>query len=152
MRIWRLCKAEYVDTAFDGQGAAKYGGRWNSKGVAVVYTSSSLSLAALELLPHLGAAPIPQKFVAIPVDVPVEIQIGQVPTKLPRKWRSTPPLASLSKSGDKWVEAARTVLLAIPSIVVPQEFNYLINPAHPDFARLTIGDAVPFDYDPRLLR
>jgi RES domain-containing protein len=151
-KIWRLCKSSYADTAFDGQGAAKYGGRWNSKGVQAVYTSSTLALAALELLPHLGTAPIPQGFVAIPVTVPAGVKIESLPSPLPKSWRTTPPPSSLAKLGDKWAEEAQTAILEVPSVVVPQEFNYLLNPAHPDYTKLTIGAPESFDYDPRLVR
>jgi RES domain-containing protein len=146
---WRIVKEKYAATAFTGEGAAKTGGRWNSRGVAVVYTSSTKSLATLETLVHLNP-PVLFKYAAIHLkfdDALVEIFPAK---KLPADWRTEPPPPSTKAIGDKWVKGARSALLALPS-VISGETNYLINPAHPDFKKINLGKAEPFVFDPRLL-
>jgi RES domain-containing protein len=147
---WRIVKKRHAATAFSGEGAAKYGGRWNSRGVPVVYTSGTKSLATLENLVHL-IPPVRFKYVAIPIrfdDALVEI----VPDKsLPPDWRTEPPPPSSKQIGDAWVLAGRSAVLMLPSVIVSGEPNYLLNPAHPDFKRISIGKAERFTFDPRLL-
>jgi RES domain-containing protein len=147
---WRIVEEKHAASAFSGEGAAKYGGRWNSRGVPVVYTSSTKSLAALENLVHLNP-PVRFKYVAIRVkfdDALVEI----VPLKaLPPNWRAEPPPASSKGIGDAWVLSARSAVLALPSVIVSGEPNYLLNPAHLDFHRISIGKPEKFTFDPRLL-
>jgi RES domain-containing protein len=147
---WRIVKEKHAATAFSGKGAADSGGRWNSRGVPVVYTSSTKSLAALESLVHLNP-PVPFKYVAIRIkfdDALVEI----VPAKaLPPDWQTEPPPPSTKAIGDAWARAARSALLALPSVIIPGEPNYLLNPAHPDFKRISLGKPEPFAFDPRLL-
>ncbi|MGP8199782.1 MAG: RES family NAD+ phosphorylase [Limisphaerales bacterium] len=148
---WRILKAKHAATAFSGEGAAKTGGRWNSRGVPVVYTSSTKSLAALESLVHLNP-PVAFKYVAIRItfdDALVKI----VPTKgLPPNWRVEPPPPSTKALGDLWVQEATSAILALPSVIIPGEFNYLLNPAHPGFKKISIGKPERFTFDPRLLR
>jgi RES domain-containing protein len=147
---WRIVKQKHSATAFSGEGAARSGGRWNSRGVPVVYTSSTQSLAALESLVHLNP-PVRFRYVAIHIkfnDALVEI----VPPKaLPSDWRVEPPLPSSQRVGDAWVLAARSAVLALPSVIVSGELNFLLNPAHPDFKKIAVGKPVSFAFDPRLL-
>jgi RES domain-containing protein len=146
---WRLVKAQHAATAFDGEGARLYGGRWNSMGVRVVYVSFSKSLAALEILVHLKL-PVTSKYVAIPVefaDILVEVFSAK---KLPAGWNAEPPPAAAQQIGDRWVQEERSAILALPSVITG-ETNYLLNPAHPDFKRIAIGSPEPFSFDPRLL-
>ena len=150
LQAWRIVKQKHASTAFSGKGAADYGGRWNSRGVAIVYTSSTKSLAALESLVHLNP-PVLFKYIAIRIkfhDALVEI----VPAKvLPPGWQTEPPPASTKAIGDAWVRAARSAVLALPSVIISGEPNYLFNPAHPNFKKITIGKPEPFTFDPRLL-
>lgn len=138
--------------AFNGEGARRYGGRWNHPGVPAVYTAAHLSLAVLELLVHVAAPEdLPADLVAVPADVPDDLRIEDVGTQeLPRDWRRTPAPAALADRGTAWLRAARTAVLAVPSAVVPLETNYILNPAHPDFRRIVVGRAQPFGLDPRL--
>jgi RES domain-containing protein len=133
-----------------GSGARNYGGRWNSKGNAVVYVSESLSLAALEILVHLDSDEILKKFVKCSVSFDDSLVQEYDLRKLPSSWRDDPGPASLRTIGDAWIEAAQAVILAVPSAIVPDERNYLINPAHHDFSKLVIGDLEAFLFDPRL--
>jgi len=149
---WRIVQARRVRTAFDGEGARLYGGRWNHKGVAVVYTASSLSLAALEMLIHLPTPEVLQRYVTIPITFDDSLCIRLDPNSLPRNWRNNPALFSTRDIGTDWVNCSASVVLVVPSAVVPDEWNFLVNPKHPDFGKVSIGTPQPFKYDPRLLK
>lgn len=148
---WRIVKERRAATAFSGKGAADYGGRWNSKGVAVVYASSSKSLAALENLVHLNP-PVIFRYVAFPVTFdPGWVEV--FPSKnLPAGWRLEPPSPATQQIGDRWVNTARSAVLAVPSVIIPGESNFLLNPAHPNFKKIVIGRPEPFAFDARLLK
>ena len=127
-KAWRIVKEKHAATAFSGKGAADSGGRWNSRGVPVVYTSNTKSLAALETLVHLNP-PVPFKYVAIRIqfdDALVEIVRAKA---LPPDWQTEPPPPSTKAMGDAWARAARSAVLALPSVIIPGELNYLLNPA-----------------------
>ncbi len=148
VQVWRLVKERHIETAFDGEGARLYGGRWNSAGLPMVYTSASLALATLETLVHLDpAGPVP-RFVAFGVWV-LPSQVETLPLDDP----AGVTRYSLSHSraiGDRWLKSGRCIGLWVPSAVVPFEQNLLLNPLHPDFERLELSDPIPFPFDPRL--
>jgi RES domain-containing protein len=147
---WRIVKQQHAATAFSGEGAALYGGRWNSRGVPVVYTSSTKSLAALESLVHLNP-PVLFRYVAIRVEFADDL-IEEVPVDaLPLDWQGEPPPPSSQALGDKWARECRSAVLAVPSVLLSGEPNFLLNPEHPDFKRIRIGAPEPFAFDPRLL-
>ena len=148
---WRIVKRKHAQASFTGEGARLFGGRWNSPGVAVVYTAESQALAALEMVAHLESAELLEYYVAIEVrgEVPFE---RLEPAGLPRRWRAFPAPAKLAAIGDAWAAARRSVGLRVPSALIPEEHNFLLNPAHPDFTRLAIGKPVPFRFDRRLVR
>jgi RES domain-containing protein len=149
-RAWRIVKERHAADAFDGEGARLHGGRWNSRGTRLVYASATLSLAALENLVHL-VPPISFRFVAFRVEFS-ESLVESVPVPgLPVDWTEEPPSRSTQGIGDRWVREARSAVLEVPSVLIPGESNYLINPAHPEFGRLKIGTAEPFAFNPRLL-
>jgi RES domain-containing protein len=147
---WRIVKARHLATAFSGKGAADFGGRWNSRGVAVVYASGTKSLAALETLVHLNP-PVRFKYVVIRIKIPDLIVTALHARNLPRNWRTEPPPPSTRRIGDDWVRTGRSAVLALPSVIIPGELNYLLNPAHPDFKRITVGKPEKFNFDPRLI-
>ena len=146
---WRIVKAKHVATAFSGKGAADNGGRWNSRGVAVVYASITKSLAVLESLVHLNP-PVRFKFVAFHLEFDGALVEQLALKKLPADWQTEPPPPSTKTIGDTWVREARSAVLALPSII-SGETNYLINPAHPDVKKISIGNLELFTFDPRLL-
>jgi RES domain-containing protein len=148
-KTWRIVKAKYAATAFSGEGAAKVGGRWNSRGQWVVYTSGSLSLAALEMLVHLNP-PVSFRWVAMSCEFDENLVERIKIAALPKTWRQYPAPGSVRAIGDAWLKEARSAVLAVPSVIVPREWNYLLNPAHPDFGRLAIGEPEPFAFDERL--
>ncbi|MDO8677872.1 MAG: RES domain-containing protein [Acidobacteriota bacterium] len=147
--MWRIATAAHA--AFDGEGARRYGSRWTPRGVAAVYASATLSLAALERFVHTDPDLEPADLVAMLVDVtdgfPIHsLEIGQ----LPADWRHYPAPDALGRLGGEWLAGARTAILAVPSVVIPHEWNYVLNPKHADFRRLAIGQPEPFSFDPRM--
>lgn len=149
-RAWRIVKKAHAATALSGEGARLYGGRWNSPGTPVVYTSGSLALAALENLVHLNP-PVRLEYVAIPLDFDEAWVRTVTPVNLPADWTGEPPPPSTQALGDQWIRTASSAVLELPSAIVRIEPNYLFNPAHPDFRKVRIGKAMPFAFDPRLL-
>lgn len=147
---WRIVKRRLARTAFDGEGARRFGGRWNSKGVAVIYLAQSQSLAALEILVHIDSPQLLERYVAVPVSIDPTLITRIELSSLPKNWKTYPPPKKITAIGDDWVAAARSVVLQVPSVIVPLENNYLLNPRHPDFRKLQIGKPVPFKFDPRL--
>jgi RES domain-containing protein len=149
--IWRISKRKYATTAFNGEGARRFGGRWNSKGKSVVYTSATLSLAALETLVHMEIEDAGNMFAYIRADIPEDIQIDRIDiNQLPSNWRNIPAPPSLAAIGNQWFDSGNTAVLAVPSAVIPIENNYLINPLHRDFSRIQIYDPQSFELDPRM--
>ena len=152
MRFWRICRRRFAVAAATGEGARLYGGRWNSRGVCVVYASTSLALAAMETFVNLEPNVQPMDLVSIEGEVPEEIDIGRLdPKTLPPAWHKTRD-ESLRRFGDEWINAGRTVALLVPSAAVQGEWNVLLNPAHLDFRRVTFGKPVRFDFDARMFR
>ncbi|MEO8449761.1 MAG: RES family NAD+ phosphorylase [Gemmatimonadota bacterium] len=150
MRVWRLVKTRHAATAFDGAGARRFGGRWNNPGVRVAYAAGSVSLAVLEVLVHLDAAALLPAYSLCPVEFEEALIERLDPTGLPRAWRDYPAPSELSALGDAWVASGRAAVLQVPSAIVPDESNYLLNPVHPDFGKVRIRPPEPFRWDPRL--
>lgn len=149
MLVWRICSRKH--RRLDGEGARRYGGRWNHTGTSIVYTSGSLSLAVLELFVHVDINTAPGDLVAIQVDIPDTLTIETVKIEsLPRVWRHYPGAEALKDIGTAWAEKASTAILAVPSAVIPEERNYLLNPAHRHFKRIRIRKPVAFRFDPRM--
>lgn len=149
MRVWRICSRRH--RRFDGEGARRYGGRWNHTGTSIVYTSGSLSLATLELFVHVDIDSVPDELVAIQADIPESLRIETIRIEgLPRNWRRYPAPEALKDIGTAWAKRASTAILAVPSAVIPGERNYLLNPAHQDFKRIRLGKPVAFRFDPRM--
>ena len=151
MRAWRICKRRYADTAFNGEGAFRYGGRWNSHGVPVVYLGGNPSIAALEIIVNIDDSEdlyrIP--YALIPVDFD-ESLVSRVET-LPADWRQDPPPPSTAKIGDEWFRSRRSALLEVPSAVIPVERNFILSPLHEAFAQIKIGEPQKFEFDSRLV-
>lgn len=150
--VWRIVKRRYVDSAFDEEGARKFGGRWNSPGVPLVYAAGSRALGLLEVLAGLGSVrPLP-RYVLISATFDDSLLLPISPDHLPSGWRKSPPTPSTQRIGDTWAEEGRSAVLQVPSAIIPEEHNYLLNPAHPDFRRIQIGRAEEITIDSRLLR
>lgn len=153
MRVWRICARRHAARAFSGGGARDVGGRWNHHGVALVYSAGTLSLCALELFVNLDPEDAPDDLVAIAADVPDRLDMLQVrEAELPADWRRYPAPAALQDIGSAWIATGATAVLVVPSAIIPQEVNYLLNPAHRDFAQVRIERPQAFHFDPRMWR
>ena len=144
---YRLVRAERADAVLSGEGARLYGGRWNPPGKPVVYASASRALAVLEAFVHFAAEARSMRFLLYTLALPSR-------ARLHRHDRARPPptLQSSQQVGRAWLEAGTTLALVVPSVIVPQEANYVLNVNHPQFARLELSAPEPFSFDERLWR
>jgi RES domain-containing protein len=149
---WRIVKKRHVRSAFDGEGARRYGGRWNSPGTPVVYASQSRALCLLEVLAGIRSVTLVEAYLLIPTRFDDSLATRVDARVLPAEWRQSPPPPSTRQIGDRWAGEQRSVILRVPSSIVPDESNYLINPAHPDFGRIEIGAPEEISIDSRLVR
>lgn len=148
IEAWRIDRKSYRATAFTGEGARLYGGRWNSAGVPVIYTAEHKSLAMLEILVHLRKVKDYELYsVKFDESLVQELAIQN----LPANWDVEPPTSDTQELGDSWVMSASSAVLSVPSVVVPEERNYILNPHHPDFKHIRIEGPFPCFFDPRLL-
>lgn len=149
MIVYRLSKSKYSND-LSGRGAERSGGRWNSKGVAVVYTGESRALCTTEMAVHTPLGNIPTDYEIISIEVPdALISILDI-TALPKDWRSFPYQNLTAEIGDKFISDNVYLVLKVPSAVVPGDFNYLINPRHKDFSKVKIMEIAAFEFDERL--
>lgn len=150
LTLWRLTPAYHAPKAMSGDGAYRRGGRWNPPGIRVVYCAESRSLAVIEVLANIKQPSFlgDQAWVLIPVEVTADLV--ERPARVPESWRSMPYGTASQAFGAEWVQAQRSAALRVPSVVVPGEFNYLLNPAHPDYRRIRVGKAESFAFDPRI--
>ena len=152
MRFWRICRRCFAAEAATGEGARLYGGRWNSRGVRVVYASSSLALAAMETFCESRAESSAKDLVSIEGDIPDDIETARLDSKSPPSaWYRTRD-ESLRRFGDAWIDAEQTIAMALPSAAVRGEWNILLNPTHRDFEKVKFGEPEPFNFDPRMFR
>ena len=145
--LWRIVKEKHANSAFDGEGARRFGGRLNDEGFSAIYTSGSLALAALELLVHLEIAYVHFKLVFFEIIVPKKVLIEIIRTTRLAKLLKT---KSTQEIGSNWLSAASSCILQAPSAIIPNENNYIINPLHKDFKHINIKPHKPFCLDERL--
>jgi RES domain-containing protein len=151
LSVWRITTTRYARSAFSGEGARLYGGRWNPKGVPLVYTAANRSLAMLEML--VQDQPLRARYLMIEARIPEGVTIDCISVAdLPSDWREIGARAKLQAIGREWVKRASASVLAVPSAIVPAESNYLINPLHRDFRRIRIGKPITLETDLRLLK
>ncbi|NOZ69832.1 MAG: RES family NAD+ phosphorylase [Deferribacteres bacterium] len=152
-RAWRIIRRKRLPSAFTGEGARLGGGRWNHPGTAVVYVSETLSLAALELFVHFTGRDIKlaKSLVAIPVDIPDSLKISEIHIKdLDPVWRTSPPPNYTKDIGTQWAQRKSSPVLRVPSAVIPEEYNLVLNPAHEGFRKIKIGKPRDFILDERM--
>ena len=147
---WRIVKRKHVRAAFSGEGARRFGGRWNTPGKPLVYLAGSQSLAVLEMLAHLDRADLLGSYALIEARADDELVEAVDVSKLPRNWRLYPPSRRVQAVGDEWLRTGSRPVLRVPSVIIPTEPNFLVNPAHADFARIAISAPVPYRFDSRL--
>lgn len=144
---YRLVKRKWLRSAFDGEGARLYGGRWNSKGKACVYLASAESLAMLEVMVHLEDYRLLEDYALLEVTFQEDALMYLPEDSLPDDWKVEPAPSSTAEIGDSWLESRSSLVLAVPSVVVPRETNYLVNPDHAGFEAMANG-AKEIDFAP----
>jgi len=149
VRVWRIASAAHA--AFDGEGARRYGSRWTPRGLPAVFTSATLSLAALERFVNTDPELEPVDLVAVAADIETSIAIETVTVgDLSPGWRTYPAPPGLAGIGERWLVDSRSAILSVPSVVIPHERNFVLNSAHADFGRLTIHPSEAFSFDSRM--
>ena len=152
MKLYRLSKEKYK-TDLSGIGAEKFGGRWNSKGVRMVYTADSRALAKLEVAVHTALHRIPKNYFLTVIEIPdtsiVTYDVGRLKGK---KWKNNPPIKFTQSEGDAFIAANTGLALKVPSAVVEGDFNYVLHPSHPDAALISISSTQKFLFDMRLFK
>lgn len=156
--LWRIATdtPDYTADDLSGEGAKRSGGRWNRVGVALVYSAASPALACLETVVHLGAGLLPLNRYLVRIDVPDEVfdrrtrfeDLAPEPKRV--GWDAEPAGWVSLDLGSQWVASAAAAILEVPSVIIPEESNFLINPAHADRARITATKLRRFEYDRRL--
>jgi len=153
VQVWRLTMRKHATTAFSGIGNRKVGSRWVPEGLLAIYTSENLSTAVLEMLVHIDPNHFSNNFVCIKAEVPENITVDEVSlADLPKDWQSRFEDGELQQVGAQWIDRGSSAVLMVPSAVVPQERNIIINPQHEDFDRIVLSPAEAFFFDPRLLK
>jgi RES domain-containing protein len=150
MQAFRIVKERHALTAFSGDGARAYGGRWNRPGIPMVYAAQTRALASLEALAHYAGAERRIAFVTFAIDVPEALVIRLAAADLPSDWRREEPSGSTQDLGSAWQLRGDSVALVVPSTVIPQESCLLLNPDHPDTRKVMVAYPEPFRFDDRL--
>lgn len=150
MILYRIVNCKYADD-LSGNGARLYGGRWNSEGKPMLYLASSRALAVLEVLVHLTPMIIPYDFCLTEIKLPADSITTLDTTLLPANWRDVSPPIILREIGDDFLKKQQHLLMKVPSSVVPAEYNYLLNPLHPEAKAVKLLTKEPFSFDERLL-
>src|SRR4051812_31359126 len=141
---WRIVWSKYAATAFTGEGAARASGRWHSRGTPVIYTAESRALAILELMAHIEADELLRHYRLISASFDQSLIKNIKPADLPVDWKKRPASDSTKEIGDRWILSNESAVLKVPSVIVAEESNFLLNPNHPDFRSVLIGDPEPF--------
>jgi RES domain-containing protein len=152
MQAFRIVKKRHALTAFTGDGAREYGGRWNLPGTPMVYAAQTRALAALEALAHYSGAERRIAFVTFPIEVPDKLVSRLAADRLPADWRSEAPGMAAQQLGSEWQADGSSVALLVPSVLIPQEFCVLLNPEHADTGKVMVRYPEAFEFDGRLSR
>lgn len=152
MKVFRIERGKYLETTLQGIGAAlNEGYRWNSPNTYLVYTAETRALATLEVAVHLDLSEdLPTDRFYVEIDIPAAVEMLELnPEDLPENWDAKPPILETQFIGDDFVKDTAAAVLKVPSAIIPSEFNYLINPNHPDAKKITIVSNTPLNFDPR---
>lgn len=152
MIVFRLCRSKYKND-LSGIGAQKSGGRWNSKGTSMIYTSETRALCTAEIAVHTPLGIIPADYCLVTIDIPDGVRIYTLGTdSLPEDWNQFPYPDVIQKTGDAFIREEKYAAIKVPSAVVQGEFNYLLNPAHKDMKKIKVIRIETFRFDERLFR
>ena len=152
MVVFRLVREKFA-SSLSGKGAALRGARWNSIGMELIYTAGNRSLAMAEVAVHLTLASLPSDYLMMSIRIPDDVEIAYLSeSELPNNWNTFPHPLSTQRIGDTFVADGKCAVLKIPSVVTRGDFNYLINPKHPDFSRIKVESLERFPFDRRLFR
>ena len=147
MLVYRITKAMYADRLVASGGAA----RWNSRGQFVIYTAATRALACLENVVHRGSEGLSSTFRVMVIDIPDTVRFETIdPQTLPEDWIDYQQYKTCQPLGGEWLNSNRSAVLRVPSAIIPNEWNYLLNPAHPDFSSIRLLQTEPFIFDPRI--
>lgn len=150
MIVYRLTKEQYKND-LSGKGAEKAGGRWNSKGVAMLYTSASRALCTAEIAVHTPLGVVPKDYHLVTIEYPDSVPVSTVEINdLPIGWRSFPFPHVTQEMGDRFINEGNFLVMRVPSAVIQGDYNYLINPFHPLFAQVNIITTEAYGFDERL--
>ena len=150
MIVYRLSKQAYIND-LSGYGAEKTGGRWNSKGIPVLYTAASRALAVVEIAVHVPLGIIPVDYYMAAIEIPDKASMPRVEVEdLPPNWNRNPFVKNTQLIGDNFIKSNKHLIVQVPSATVICDYNYLINPRHPDFKNVTIKSIDAFEFDSRL--
>lgn len=149
MIVYRLSRSKYAQD-LSGKGAEMAGGRWNSKGTALIYTGQNISLCMSEVAVHMPLGIVPKDYELIHIEIPDE-EIQELSKKeLPDDWRDQLSMNETQQIGNDFVKKSHKLILKVPSMVIQGEFNYLINPTHKNIGKIKIKKTEPFRFDARL--
>lgn len=150
MIVFRLCRSKYASD-LSGKGAELTGGRWNSKGIAMLYSSHSKALCTVEIAVHTPLGNIPVDYMLVTIEIPDNLKVTVTsPSELPGNWKTLPHSHSTQLVGDHFILSDQYAVMKVPSVVVQGEYNYLINPSHPESKTINIKSIEPFEFDSRL--
>ncbi len=150
MKVYRLSRAAFAND-LSGAGSSFKGARWNSIGTVMIYTAQSRALAMAEIMVHFTATMLPADYMMVSMDIPDYLNIQHLSDeKLPPGWNVFPYLSSTQQIGDSFIQENKFPVLRVPSAVVSGEFNFLLNPHHPEFKRITIVKTEKFPFDSRI--
>jgi len=153
LTVFRLGKHVYQNQLFRGQGGLYASGRWTPRGRPVVYSSASISLAVLEYTANYRRRGWVPATVLGRAVIPPSVRVDTVSIdKLPANWFASPSPLQLQILGGEWLERGETAVLKVPSAIVIEEWNYLINPLHADFRKFRVSKPQPFNFDQRVAR
>jgi RES domain-containing protein len=152
MKVYRLSKEKYK-TDLSGKGAELAGGRWNSKGIPMLYTSESRALCTAEIAVHTPLGILPTDYHLVTIEIPDTFEILELDTTtLPSDWKTSPPLGSTQDLGDEFINHGKYLIMKVPSAVIQGDFNYLFNPMHKLISEVKIKATEPFEFDERLFK
>lgn len=152
MQVFRIAREQYAHT-LSGRGAALKGARWNSPGTEMIYTAGNRSLAMAEVAVHLTFATLPDDFRMICIEIPDDIKITEIrAADLPENWDIFPHPGATQKLGDKFIFGGEFCVLKVPSVITEGDYNFLINPLHPDFEKIKITSIKVFRFDGRIIK